>query len=74
MDTCAGEINAETPYFYSSWGEIDEGTPTGDEGVIILASGPNRIGQGLEFDTCCTLASMSYRKQGKKTIMVNLQP
>ena len=40
VDTCAGEINAETPYFYSTWGEIDEGTPTGEEGVIILASGP----------------------------------
>ncbi len=74
VDTCAGEINAETPYFYSTWGEIDEGTPTGEEGVIILASGPNRIGQGLEFDTCCTLASLSYRELGKKTIMINSNP
>ncbi len=74
VDTCAGEINAETPYFYSTWGEIDEGTPTGKDGVIILASGPNRIGQGLEFDTCCTLASLSYRDQGYKTIMVNSNP
>jgi len=74
VDTCAGEINAQTPYFYSSWGEIDEGTPTGDQGVIILASGPNRIGQGLEFDTCCTLASMSFRNQGVKTIMINSNP
>ena len=74
VDTCAGEINAETPYFYSTWGEIDEGTPTGQEGVIILASGPNRIGQGLEFDTCCTLASMSYREKGYKTIMINSNP
>lgn len=74
VDTCAGEINAKTPYFYSTWGEIDEGEPTGDEGVIILASGPNRIGQGLEFDTCCTLASMSLREEGVKTIMVNSNP
>lgn len=74
VDTCAGEINAKTPYFYSSWGEIDEGTATGEEGVIILASGPNRIGQGLEFDTCCTLASMSLREEGIKTIMINSNP
>jgi carbamoyl-phosphate synthase large subunit len=74
VDTCAGEINAATPYFYSTWGEIDEGTATGEGGVIILASGPNRIGQGLEFDTCCTLASMSYREKGYKTIMINSNP
>ncbi|OQY34616.1 MAG: carbamoyl phosphate synthase large subunit [Spirochaetaceae bacterium 4572_59] len=74
VDTCAGEINAKTPYFYSTWGEIDEGAPSGDKAVIILASGPNRIGQGLEFDTSCTLASMSYREQGYKTIMVNSNP
>ena len=74
VDTCAGEMDAKTPYFYSSWGEIDEGEPTGEEGVIILASGPNRIGQGLEFDTCCTLASLSMREQGVKTIMVNSNP
>ncbi len=74
VDTCAGEMDAKTPYFYSSWGELDEGTPTGQEGVIILASGPNRIGQGLEFDTCCTLASLSLREQGVKTIMVNSNP
>ena len=75
VDTCAGEMDAKTPYFYSSWGEVDEGTPTGDDkGVIILASGPNRIGQGLEFDTCCTLASMSFRDEGTETIMVNSNP
>ena len=74
VDTCAGEIDAKTPYFYSSWGEVDEGTPTREDGVIILASGPNRIGQGLEFDTCCTLASLSMREQGLKSIMVNSNP
>ncbi len=74
VDTCAGEFKAQTPYFYSTYGEIDEGTPLGDEGVIILASGPNRIGQGLEFDTCCTLASQAFQKYGKKTILINSNP
>ena len=74
VDTCSGEFEAQTPYFYSSWGEIDEGTPTGPGGVIILGSGPNRIGQGLEFDTCCTLSSMAYRRHGRATIMINSNP
>ncbi len=74
VDTCAGEFTARTPYFYSTYGEIDEGEPVGENGIIILASGPNRIGQGLEFDTCCTLASLAYRKEGKKTIIINANP
>jgi len=74
VDTCAGEFTAETPYFYSTWGEIDEGKPLGKEAVIILASGPNRIGQGLEFDTCCTMAAMAYRRRGRKAILVNSNP
>lgn len=74
VDTCAGEFAAQTPYFYSTYGEIDEGGSLGKNSVIIAASGPNRIGQGLEFDTCCTLASLSYRKKGIKTIMVNSNP
>ncbi len=74
VDTCAGEFIADTPYFYSTYGEIDEGEPSGKEAVIILASGPNRIGQGLEFDTCCTLASLAYRKQGYETIIINSNP
>jgi carbamoyl-phosphate synthase large subunit len=74
VDTCAGEFTAQTPYFYSTYGEIDEGEPSGKEAVIILASGPNRIGQGLEFDTCCTLASLEYRKQGFETILINSNP
>jgi carbamoyl-phosphate synthase large subunit len=74
VDTCAGEFTAQTPYFYSTYGEIDEGGSVGDTGVIILASGPNRIGQGLEFDTCCTLASLSYREAGRKTILINSNP
>jgi len=74
VDTCAGEFEATTPYFYSTWGESDEGEPIGSDGVIIISSGPNRIGQGLEFDTGCTLASMAWRKLGRKTIMVNSNP
>ena len=74
VDTCAGEFTAETPYFYSTYGETDEGVPLGDQAVIILGSGPNRIGQGLEFDTCCTLASLAFRKEGVKTILVNSNP
>jgi carbamoyl-phosphate synthase large subunit len=74
VDTCAGEFAARTPYFYSSYGEIDEGEPMGKKAVLILASGPNRIGQGLEFDTCCTLTSMAYRALNRKTIIINSNP
>ncbi|MDR1894203.1 MAG: carbamoyl-phosphate synthase large subunit [Spirochaetales bacterium] len=74
VDTCAGEFSARTPYFYSTYGEIDEGEPLGDQGALILGSGPNRIGQGLEFDTCCTLASLAFRRRGVKTILVNSNP
>ncbi|HUZ18779.1 MAG TPA: carbamoyl-phosphate synthase large subunit [Spirochaetia bacterium] len=74
VDTCAGEFSAETPYFYSTYGEIDEARPLGDRAVIIVGSGPNRIGQGLEFDTCCTLASIAYRQEGIRTIFINSNP
>lgn len=74
VDTCAGEFEALTPYCYTTYGEKDEGAPLGENAVVIVASGPNRIGQGLEFDTCCTLASLAFRKAGKKTIMVNSNP
>jgi carbamoyl-phosphate synthase large subunit len=74
VDTCAGEFQALTPYCYTTYGEKDETTPLGKDAVIILASGPNRIGQGLEFDTCCTLSSLAFRKLGRKTIMVNSNP
>ena len=74
VDTCAGEFPARTPYCYTTYGEEDEGESLGSDAVIIVASGPNRIGQGLEFDTCCTLASLAYRKLGRKTIMVNSNP
>ncbi|MEI8093234.1 MAG: carbamoyl-phosphate synthase large subunit [Spirochaetales bacterium] len=74
VDTCAGEFEAATPFFYSTYGEIDEGGSTGPGAVVILGSGPNRIGQGLEFDTGCTLASLAYRKYGRKTIIINSNP
>ena len=74
VDTCAGETKAKTPYCYLTYGEEDEGEALGEKAVIILASGPNRIGQGLEFDTCCTLSSQAYRRLGRKTIMVNSNP
>ncbi len=74
VDTCSGEFEASTPYFYGTYGEINEALPMEGDGVIILASGPNRIGQGLEFDTCCTLSSMAYRKIGVKSVMVNSNP
>ncbi len=74
VDTCAGEFEAKTPYFYSTFGEIDEGEKSEGKSVIILASGPNRIGQGLEFDTCCTLTSFAYRKLNVKTIIINSNP
>ena len=74
VDTCAGEFEAQTPYFYSTYGEIDEGMPVDRKAVVILASGPNRIGQGLEFDTCCTLTSFAYRKYNVKTIIINSNP
>ncbi len=74
VDTCAGEFTADTPYFYSTFGEIDEGGRIEPPAVIILASGPNRIGQGLEFDTCCTLASLSYRRHGVHPIIINSNP
>ncbi len=74
VDTCAGEFEAGTPYFYSTYGEIDEGKQVEGDAVVIVASGPNRIGQGLEFDTCCTLTSLAYRELKVKTIIINSNP
>ena len=74
VDTCAGEFAVTSPYYYSTFGEASEGAPLGAESVIIVGSGPNRIGQGLEFDTCCTLASLAFRRRGVQTIMINSNP
>jgi len=75
VDSCAGEVEAESSYYYSTWGEADEALPTGDKPrVVILGSGPNRIGQGIEFDYCCVHAAQSFRSLGYEAVMVNCNP
>jgi carbamoyl-phosphate synthase large subunit len=78
VDSCAGEVEAASTYYYSTWGEADE-APTASAlesggSVVILGSGPNRIGQGIEFDYCCVHAARSYRELGFETVMVNCNP
>ncbi len=74
VDTCAGEFPAQTPYLYGTWGEESEIAPLEGPKVAIIGSGPNRIGQGIEFDYCCVQAVNGFRKQGLKTIMINCNP
>jgi carbamoyl-phosphate synthase large subunit len=74
VDTCAAEFEAETPYFYSTYEEESECRATSREKVVILGSGPNRIGQGIEFDYCCVHAAFALRELGYETIMVNSNP
>lgn len=74
VDTCAGEFEAYTPYYYSTTEEEDEIVPSQARKVIILGSGPNRIGQGLEFDYCCVHASFALREAGYEAVMVNCNP
>ena len=74
VDTCAAEFESFTPYLYSTYEEEDEAAPTNKKKVIILGSGPNRIGQGIEFDYCCCHASFALREDGYETIMVNCNP
>ena len=74
VDTCAAEFDAKTPYHYSTWEDTDEVAPSDRKKVIILGSGPNRIGQGIEFDYCCVHASFALRDAGFETIMVNCNP
>jgi carbamoyl-phosphate synthase large subunit len=74
VDTCAGEFPSATPYLYSSYDEESEAPPTGRRSVVILGSGPNRIGQGVEFDYCCVRAVMALRERGFETIMINSNP
>jgi carbamoyl-phosphate synthase large subunit len=74
VDTCAAEFESYTPYLYSTYEEEDEATPTDKKKVIILGSGPNRIGQGIEFDYCCCHASFALHEDGYETIMVNCNP
>jgi carbamoyl-phosphate synthase large subunit len=74
VDTCAGEFPSATPYLYSSYDEESEAPKSGKQSVIILGSGPNRIGQGVEFDYCCVRAALALREQGYETIMINSNP
>jgi len=74
VDTCAAEFESFTPYLYSCYDEEDEAAPTAKKKVIILGSGPNRIGQGIEFDYCCCHAAFALREDGFETIMVNCNP
>jgi len=74
VDTCAGEFPAATPYLYGSYDEENESEPFGTAGIVILGSGPNRIGQGVEFDYCCVHAGLAFRELGYKTIMINSNP
>jgi carbamoyl-phosphate synthase large subunit len=74
VDTCAAEFEATTPYLYSTYETENESDPTTRRKVMILGSGPNRIGQGIEFDTCCVHASFALREIGFETIMVNCNP
>jgi carbamoyl-phosphate synthase large subunit len=74
VDTCAGEFPSATPYLYSSYDEESESEPFGERGVVVLGSGPNRIGQGVEFDYCCVRAGLAFRELGYRTIMINSNP
>jgi len=74
VDSCAAEVAARSNYLYSTWGEADELPPEPGRSVVILGSGPNRIGQGIEFDYCCVHASRAFRALGFETVMVNCNP
>jgi carbamoyl-phosphate synthase large subunit len=74
VDTCAAEFESHTPYLYSTYEEECEAAPTDRRKVMILGSGPNRIGQGIEFDYCCCHGSFAFREEGFETIMVNCNP
>jgi len=74
VDSCAGEVEARSNYYYSTWGEAEEAPPGDKRTVVILGSGPNRIGQGIEFDYCCVHAAQSFRALGFDAVMVNCNP
>jgi len=75
IDSCAGEVEAASNYYYATWDEQDEATPAaGGKRVVILGSGPNRIGQGIEFDYCCVHAVQTFRAIGYEAVMVNCNP
>jgi carbamoyl-phosphate synthase large subunit len=74
IDTCAAEFESFTPYMYGTYERVDESEPTPKKKVVILGSGPNRIGQGIEFDYCCVHAVFGFREEGFETVMVNCNP
>ncbi len=74
VDTCAAEFEAYTPYYYSTYGDEDETRPGDKRKVMILGGGPNRIGQGIEFDYCCVHAAFALKEEGFETVMVNSNP
>ena len=74
IDTCAAEFESFTPYLYSSYEETCEAEPTDKPKIVILGSGPNRIGQGIEFDYCCCHAVFGFRAEGFETVMINCNP
>ena len=74
VDTCAAEFEAQTPYLYSAYEMEDESSPTDRQKILILGGGPNRIGQGIEFDYCCCQAAFALSKMGYETIMYNCNP
>jgi carbamoyl-phosphate synthase large subunit len=74
VDTCAAEFATETAYLYSTYDEECEAQPTGKKKIMVLGGGPNRIGQGIEFDYCCVHAALAMREDGYETIMVNCNP
>lgn len=74
VDSCAAEFDTQTAYLYSCYGEECEAYPSAEKKVVILGGGPNRIGQGIEFDYCCVHASLALREAGYETIMINCNP
>ncbi|MCM3256146.1 carbamoyl phosphate synthase preATP-grasp domain-containing protein, partial [Priestia aryabhattai] len=74
VDTCAAEFATKTAYMYSTYEEECEAQPTTNKKIMVLGGGPNRIGQGIEFDYCCVHAALAMREDGYETIMVNCNP